>query len=287
MAHLAQESRDDERSVPLDGLRASVRVTGAGPPILLLHGFPHTKEVWRQVVPLLVDAGHQVIAPDLRGIGATDAADDGYDAITLAQDQMRLLDALSLDAVHVVGFDIGAAPAFAMAAAFPSRVRSLTVVEAVIGGLAGAEDFLRTGGPWWFAFHQTPGGLAEDVVAGSEDRYVRFFLDIGSRRGVPEDLIRRFVAAYTGVERLRPAFEHYRALAENSRWNRAWAENGALTMPVTAVGAATVRDAPARQLERVSVDLAEHVLESSGHIVPIDAPDELAWIVLATAARTV
>ena len=49
-------------------------------------------------------------------------------------------------------------------------------------------------------------------------------------------------------------------------------------------GASTVQDAPAQQLELVANDLAEYLLPDAGHIVPIDAPHELADIVLATAA---
>ncbi|GAB7036663.1 hypothetical protein JCM9533A_05100 [Catenuloplanes niger JCM 9533] len=197
---------------------------------------------------------------------------------------MRLLDELALGAAHVVGFDFGAAPAFALAAAHPDRVLSLTIMEAVIAGLAGAESFLSGGGPWWFGFHQAPAGLAEDVMAGAEDRYIRFFLGNGSRRGVPEDLTRSIVRAYTGPASLRAAFEQYRAMPANARWNRSWAEHGRLRRPVTAVGAAAVRDATARQLCLVADDFQEHLLPDSGHIVPIDAPEAVASIVAARAS---
>lgn len=271
--------------VQLRDLQVAVTTTGSGPPILLLHGFPHTNAIWRTVTPLLVAAGHQVVAPDLRGLGSSEVLVDGYDAATLAADQAALLDALGLPAAHVVGLDLGAAVAFALATSRPDRVSSLTVVEAVVGGLPGAETFVAGGGPWWFGFHQAPGGLAEDVVASAEDRYVRFFLGIGSRTGVPDDLADTLVAAYTGPGRLRAAFEHYRAMPSNAAANRAWSESGTLTMPVTAVGASTVQDAPARQLERVAPDLVEVLLPDSGHLVPVDAPEQLADTIVATAAR--
>ncbi|WFE66754.1 alpha/beta fold hydrolase [Micromonospora sp. WMMD714] len=285
MSRTAQGHRSTIEMVQLDDLRVSVRRAGAGSPVLLLHGFPHTKEIWREVEPLLVAAGYDVLMPDLRGTGDTERTAGGYDAVSLATDQVRLLDALSLQTAHVVGFDVGAAPAFALSAAHPDRVLSLTVVEAVISGLAGAETFLGSGGPWWFGFHQAPDGLAESLLSGDEDRYVRFFLGIGSRAGVPEDLARHFVRAYTGRDRLRAAFEHYRAMPANVQWNRSWAEQGRLTMPVTAVGASTVGDAPARQLTLIADHLDQHLLPHSGHLVPVDAPGDLASIVAATAAR--
>ncbi|WP_244253401.1 alpha/beta fold hydrolase [Micromonospora antibiotica] len=285
MSRAARVHRSTIEMIQLDDLRVSVRRAGAGSPVLLLHGFPHTKEIWREVEPLLVAAGHEVLMPDLRGTGDTERTASGYDAASLATDQVRQLDALRLQSAHIVGFDVGAAPAFALAAAHPNRVLSLTIVEAVISGLTGAEAFLGSGGPWWFGFHQTPGGLAENVLSGDEDRYVRFFLGIGSRSGVPEDLVRHFVGAYTGRDSLRAAFEHYRAMPTNAQWNRSWAEQGRLTMPVTAVGASTVGDAPARQLTLIADHLDQHLLPDSGHIVPVDAPGDLASIVVATAAR--
>ncbi|SIR63980.1 alpha/beta fold hydrolase [Williamsia sterculiae] len=272
--------------VRLPDITVAVTTHGTGTPVLLLHGFPHTKEVWQFVATQLVAAGHRVVTPDLRGMGETSRSETGYGAASLAQDQVQLLDALGIGAAHVVGLDAGAAPAFAMATGSPERVQSLTIVEAVIGGLAGAESFAATGGPWWFGFHQAPGGLAERAVAGNEDAYIRFFLDAGSRTGVPDHLARRIVAAHTGRERLRAAFEHYRAMPDNAVTNRAWAEQGgSLTMAVTAVGASTLGDVPARQLERIATDFVGYLLPDSGHIVPVDAPDELARIILATIAR--
>ncbi|MEV0942016.1 hypothetical protein AB0I90_16755 [Micromonospora wenchangensis] len=71
----------------------------------------------------------------------------------------------------------------------------------------------------------------------------------------------------------------------NAQGNRSWAGHGRLTMPVTAVDASTVGDAPARQLTLIADHLDEHPLPHSGHLVPVDAPDDLAAIVAATATR--
>lgn len=213
----------------------SVRRSGSGEPIVLLDGFPHTKELWRNVEPLLIAGGHQVIAPDLRGLGDSERARTGFEAQNQAKDQVRLLDALAVDAAHVVGFDVGAAVAFALATQHSDRVRSLTIMEAIVGGLPGAEEFFRAGGPWWFGFHQAPGGLAEDIVAGSEDRYIRYFLESRARTHLPDDLAKRFIQAYTGRDSLRAAFEHYRAMPSNAETNSSWAEHGRLNLPVAAV----------------------------------------------------
>jgi pimeloyl-ACP methyl ester carboxylesterase len=45
---------------------------GAGPAVVLLHGFPDSSALWRHQIPILVEAGYRVIAPDLRGFGPSD-----------------------------------------------------------------------------------------------------------------------------------------------------------------------------------------------------------------------
>ena len=53
----------------LPGIAINYASAGEGPLVLLLHGHPQTHISWRKIAPQLVDAGHQVIAPDLRGYG--------------------------------------------------------------------------------------------------------------------------------------------------------------------------------------------------------------------------
>ena len=101
-----------------------------GEPVLLLHGFPQTSHCWRGVIPLLVEAGLRVVAPDLRGY-SPDARPTGAEAYrmpNLLGDATAVLDAVGGSA-HVVGHDWGAAIAWQLAARYPERVRSLTAVS--------------------------------------------------------------------------------------------------------------------------------------------------------------
>src|SRR5256885_9776855 len=135
-----------EQRITANGIDINVAVTGAGPAFLLLHGFPHTWRLWTAVIPHLA-RHHRVIAPDLRGLGATTRAADGYDAGTLAADAEALLDALDEPEATVVGIDAGTPPAFLLAMRRPERVRRLVLMESLLGRLAGAEDFLARGAP--------------------------------------------------------------------------------------------------------------------------------------------
>jgi pimeloyl-ACP methyl ester carboxylesterase len=270
-------SRIALKRISTNGIETTVAVAGSGPAVLLLHGFPHTWEVWRSVIGPLAER-HRVIAPDLRGLGGATRAEDGYDAGTLAVDAAGVLDALGESVADVVAIDLGAPVAFLMAMRWPGRVRRLVVMESLLGRLPGAEEFLAGGPPWWFGFHAVP-GLAESVVVGQEGQYLDWFLGSGVRRGVPEAIRDAFVRAYSGSESLRCAFEHYRALPESARLIAEAAEGGRLGMPVMAIGAHPVGRALEKQVRAVADDLVGHVVEDCGHIIPLDRPEELVALV--------
>ena len=60
------------RTLTVMGLKFAVFDEGTGDPVLMLHGFPDSHLVWRKQIPALLAAGYRVIAPDLRGFGASD-----------------------------------------------------------------------------------------------------------------------------------------------------------------------------------------------------------------------
>ena len=117
----------------IDGLGFHVRVTGGGPPLVLLHGFPDTGEVWRHQVAALAGLGRTVIVPDLRGCGATDAPKGvaRYRLDRLVQDVLGLVEALSPDAptFDLAGHDWGAALGWHICAAHPRRVRRFAALS--------------------------------------------------------------------------------------------------------------------------------------------------------------
>ncbi|MEU4657267.1 alpha/beta fold hydrolase [Streptomyces sp. NPDC023723] len=262
------------RRIAVNGVELNVALDGSGPPVLLLHGFPHTWEVWREVLAGLTDR-YTVIAPDLRGFGASGPAAAGYDAGTLAEDAAALLAALGARGAAVAGIDAGAPPAFLLAVRRPDLVRRLVLMESLIGRLPGAEDFLAHGAPWWFGFHRVP-GLAESVLAGNEARYVDFFLTSGTLGdGVPADVRDRFVHAYTGRDALRRAFSSYRALDESAAQIERAVAAALLTVPTLAIGAHPVGAALERQLGPVTDDLTGRIVEDCGHIIPLHRPRRL------------
>lgn len=105
---------------------------GAGVPVLLLHGFPATRQLWSQVAPLLVAQGCRVIAPDLVGYGASAAAPGArIDMASQARWLWELLDRLGIERTFIVAHDVGSAAAQLMMAGRPKRVRGLVILDGV------------------------------------------------------------------------------------------------------------------------------------------------------------
>jgi pimeloyl-ACP methyl ester carboxylesterase len=114
-----------------DGVGIEYEVTGEGRPVILLHGFPDSGRLWRNQVPALVDAGFQVITPDLRGYGASDKPEgvDPYHLLMLASDVTAVLDDVGVAKAHVVGHDWGSALAWVVATFLPDRVDHLVAMS--------------------------------------------------------------------------------------------------------------------------------------------------------------
>ena len=113
----------EHRFLSAGGLRTHVALAGSGPPLLLLHGWPQHWWMWRELIgPLARD--HQVIAPDLRGFGWTEAPPGGYDPEVFAADIAALLDALEVEEpVDMIGHDWGGWTGFMLCLRHPERIR--------------------------------------------------------------------------------------------------------------------------------------------------------------------
>lgn len=118
--------------VDIDGVSTFVRREGTGPAVVLLHGVPVSSWVWRNVLPGLASRGLEGIAPDLPGTGLSGRPEEfDYSWTGLGKHVASTVDALSLDAFHLVVHDIGGPVGFEVAARMPDRVKSLTVLNTI------------------------------------------------------------------------------------------------------------------------------------------------------------
>jgi pimeloyl-ACP methyl ester carboxylesterase len=118
--------------VQVTGAAIAVDDAGAGPAVLLLHGFPSTRNLWSRVVPWLVESGFRTLVPDLVGYGASEApAGVRIDMGSQARWMLEMLDALGIVRAAVVAHDVGSAAAQLMVAHAPRRIRGLAVLDGV------------------------------------------------------------------------------------------------------------------------------------------------------------
>lgn len=199
----------------VNGLNMHYVTAGEGPPVVLLHGFPDTHAIWRRQIPALAAAGFRVIAPDLRGYGKTDMPGEtsAYAIEFLADDVLRLMDALGIDQATVVGHDWGALIGWHLAMHAPQRVpryAALSVGHPKAIAKAGLGQKLRF---WYMGVFVTP-VLAEGLLKAGNWAALRKM----SRSREQQQL---WIDALSPPGRLTAALNYYRANLKPSgarRW---------------------------------------------------------------------
>lgn len=164
---------DEERRVIGD---ASYFVShgGSGSPVLLLHGFPETHACWHRIAPRLAQT-HRVVAPDLRGYGASEAPPggprgEGYTKREMAAELVGLMDELGHQRFAIVGHDRGARVAYRLALDHPDRVSRVGLLNVV----PTIDQFERMGGGpslgyWtWFLLAQ-PAPFPERLLTAAPE----------------------------------------------------------------------------------------------------------------------
>ena len=117
----------DAQRLTVNGVNLAVEVRGEGPSVLFIHGYPMDRSIWAH--PMAVLDGFRRIAPDLRGMGQSDAPDLGYSIETYAGDLAALLDALGVDEVVLCGLSMGGYIAFEFLRRWRRRVRGLVLMD--------------------------------------------------------------------------------------------------------------------------------------------------------------
>jgi haloacetate dehalogenase len=264
-----------------------VASAGNGQPVLLLHGFPQTHYCWRGVVPALSQR-YRVIAPDLRGYGATSAPPggtqgEGFSKREMANDLVELMDALGFDHFAVVGHDRGARVAYRMALDHPVNVDRLVVVNAI----PTVEQFERMGarsslGYWpWFLLAQ-PAPFPEVLIAAEPEHFLRFIFDswTAERRAIDAEAFGEYLRALR--ETIASICADYRASfwfdqhddAANRRVGRR------IECPVLLVTGEEEQFADAEAVWRPWAQELRATALPGGHFLPEEATEPLARVLV-------
>jgi pimeloyl-ACP methyl ester carboxylesterase len=215
----------------VNGIQMHYVIGGHGDPVVLLHGWPETWYAWHKVMPALAK-NYTVVAPDLRGLGDSSKPPTGYDGKTVAEDIHQLVGKLGFKTIFLVGHDWGTQVAYSYAAAHPTEVKRLAVMELTIPG------FAPPGRPplWWGIFHQTR-DVPEALVQGKEMIYLAWFYHnlAYNPAAITQADLNEYVSHYSAPGGMRAGFEYYRAFPQDAIQNMNYSKTK-LTMPVLALG---------------------------------------------------
>ena len=246
--------------IATNGTTLHVRVGGAGPAVLLVHGYGDTGDMWVPLAATLI-RDHTVIVPDLRGMGLSAVAD-------LA----GVLDQLNVRRVDVVGHDIGNMVAFAFAEAYPDRTTRLVMMDAPVPGVGPWDEILKSPLLWHFRFG---GPDMERLVAGRERIYLdRFWNEFAATRtAFPEEARVHYAKLYAAPGRMHAGFSQFAAFDQDVIDNRAAVARGPLKMPILAIGGDHSLGPTMAVIMRAAADnVTELVVPNSGHWLMEEQP---------------
>jgi len=260
----------------VNGIQLHYVIGGKGDPVVLLHGWPETWYSWRHVMPALAK-NHTVIVPDLRGLGDSSKPPTDYDGKTLAEDIHQLVTQLGFKTIFLVGHDIGTQVAYSYAAAHPTEVRKLVVMELTIPGFVPAGKMPL----WWAVFHQTP-DVPEALVSGKEMMYLSWFFHNlpFNPAAITQTDINEYVSHYSAPGGMRAGFEHYRAFPQDAIQNMNYSKTK-LTMPVLALGGGYIPTFGGNiamptiiyGMKLLAQNVTGITVPNSGHYIPEEQPE--------------
>jgi pimeloyl-ACP methyl ester carboxylesterase len=176
-------------------IKLSYEDYGQGKPVVLIHGWPLSKEMWEYQLDELVAAGLRVITYDRRGFGQSDKPWNGYDYDSLTDDLRAVIVNLNLEDVTLVGFSMGGGEAARYFTRYQGeRVNKVVLISSVVPSM------LKT--------DENPEGVPEEMFAellqqANKDRID--FLDTFGKHFFSVNLISRPVSS--------PLLDYYRMLA--------------------------------------------------------------------------
>ena len=175
------------RTFAAAGVRSFVLEEGAGPSVLCLHGVPSSSFLYRKLLPELAARGARGIAIDLPGLGLAERPESfDYSWTGLGKFASAAVDALGLDTFHLVVHDIGGPVGFELAATWPERVRSITLLNTLIE----VDGFKR---PWMMEpFARS--GIGELWIKSMTGPAFRALFAYAGARGVPKEEVAAYVA---------------------------------------------------------------------------------------------
>jgi haloacetate dehalogenase len=269
-----------------------LRMHGSGPPLLLLHGFPQTHLMWRQVAPRLASR-FCIVCADLRGYGESgcpaSAADHApYAKTAMARDMVVVMEKLGFRRFSVCGHDRGGRVAYRMALDYPERIARLAVLDILPIEASWRRADARFALAYWpWSLLAQPYPLPEHILSVAAGAIVDNALsEWGSSAGAfPAQVRAAYRAALQQPEHAHAICEEYRAAASIDREhdNRDRASGQRIRCPVLVLWSARgpldawyAEEGGPLALWRDWGDEVEGRALEGGHFFPESSPKETA-----------
>ena len=210
----------DEIKVKTNGAEIFLTHGGAGPPLLLLHGYPQTHVMWHAVATRLAESFH-VICPDLRGYGDSSKPSGTADHYTyskraMAEDMVEVMESLGYSEFLVAGHDRGARVTHRMALDFPEKIQKACLMDIMptLHMFKHTDQEFATGYYHWFFLIQ-PDGLPEHLVGADPAFYLKSKLKKWSAPGstFTEEAMAEYIRCFSQPATIHATCEDYRAAA--------------------------------------------------------------------------
>ncbi|HZU60435.1 MAG TPA: alpha/beta hydrolase [Solirubrobacteraceae bacterium] len=261
-------------------VRLHVAQAGAGPPLVLLHGWPQHWYEWRDLIPPLSER-YRVICPDLPGFGWSGTPEHGYDKETLARDILALLDQLGIERCYLAGHDWGGWIGFLICQLAPERVERYLALNIAL-------PFARPGNPLglWRLWYQWVLGaplLGQRTAHWISQHPATMTRWAGAQRAWSQDEAESFLGQFSEPARARATVALYRSfqLVDLPKVVRGKYRRLGLTTPSLVLHG--VRDQVVRpgnlRADGAATDLTVELVENSGHFIVDEQPE----LVLARA----
>ena len=273
------------RKLDVDGVTINCAVKGAGPPLLLLHGYPQNHLMWRHVAPVLAEQ-HTVVLADLRGYGdsgkpAPDADGLVYCKRSMARNQVGLMRQLGFTEFGLIGHDRGARVAHRLVLDHPAAVPRLAVLDIVptrhvFGHVTRA---MATAYYHWF-FLSAGHGIPEHLIGADPGFWVRSLIGplLGPGASLEPEAMDDYIRCFTDPRTIAASCADYRAAASTDLVHdeESFAAGQRIDCPVLALWGTEAFVGRGYQPLDVWSQYATDVRGTAlptGHFLPEEAPD--------------
>ncbi len=174
----------EHRIVSANGVRLHCVACGAGPTVILVHGFPESWYSWRHQLPALAAAGYRAVAVDVRGYGRSSkpTAVAEYRMLKMVGDMVGLVEALGCGTAVIVGHDWGAPIAWTSALLRPDLFPAVAGLSVPYAPPAAAGE--------------PPPTQRMRAMAGDDEFYVEYFQAVGRAEAEIEQDVRRWLLGF-------------------------------------------------------------------------------------------